>query len=203
MKCLRILLASIAAGLFIGLGGAACLYCNQISPVLGALVFPIGLYLICETRALLFTGKIGFIQDKPYTLFQYFIMLLGNMLGAAIFGYLIRYLLSIPIDISVKLFTNFLGLCSIFLEATLCGILVYIAVYLYQKGESPGTKFLGVFFPIFLFVLLGFRHCIADVFYYSVSLCFDWRALVALLLTILGNSIGAIGIHNWFKFYIR
>ena len=47
--------SAVCAGFAIGLGGAV--YLQQTSKALGALLFTIGLFAVCECRFHLFTGK--------------------------------------------------------------------------------------------------------------------------------------------------
>ena len=48
------------------------------------------------------------------------------------------------------------------------------------------------FLLIFAFVASGFEHCIANMYYFSVSSTWSLNTLLYLLVMILGNSLGGI-----------
>ena len=82
----------------------------------------------------------------------------------------------------------------------LCGALVFIATYIYKFSKTAVFKYLGIVIPIFIFVLCGFEHCIANAFYFGFSFVFDWFALLNLVLVIIFNSLGSIVFYLGFKF---
>ena len=69
-----------------------------------------------------------------------------------------------------------------------CGVLMYTAVWIYREKKTA----LGILFCIPVFILAGFEHSIADMFYFSLAGLFKTRALVFLLLVVLGNSLGGL-----------
>lgn len=193
LKYPKLILSSFLAGCLIGLGGFAYLLAG---PLLGAFLFPIGLYLICRLQVHLYTGKIGFVlTDKTYNWFDLAIICLSNLIGAALIGLFYHYTDNIvPPPKDLIDLSRASSIILIFVKAILCGALVHIAVDLYKKSAGEFEKFLSVLLPIALFVICGFRHCIADAFYYLARFEFSWRVPVTLLLVILGNSLGALGI---------
>ena len=51
----------------------------------------------------------------------------------------------------------------------------------------------GILFCIPVFILSGFEHSIADMFYFSLAgTVFQGRSLLFLLLVVLGNSLGGL-----------
>ena len=75
-----------------------------------------------------------------------------------------------------------------FLLGCFCGILVYVAVNLFRDKKTV----LGILIGIPVFILSGFEHSIADMFYMAAAGEFSLRALVFILLVIAGNSAGAL-----------
>ena len=69
-----------------------------------------------------------------------------------------------------------------------CGICIYLSVELYKKTSSIFVIVLGVL----VFILSGFEHCIADIFYLSASMSFDLKSILYILTAIIGNSIGSL-----------
>ena len=59
---------------------------------------------------------------------------------------------------------------------------------MYKKTGSIFVIVLGVL----VFILSGFEHCIADIFYLSASMSFDLKSILYILIAIIGNSIGSL-----------
>ena len=57
-----------------------------------------------------------------------------------------------------------------FLRGVLCNLLVCLAVWMAASAKEPAGKVAALFFPIFLFVLCGFEHCIANMYYIPAGL---------------------------------
>lgn len=196
------------SGLMIGIGGIVNLSCEN--RYLGALLFALGLFCIVQFRYGLFTGKVGYVleRDKAY-LGETFFTLLANAVGAALTAGLVlltRFAQNTPVNgmdvtlmdraqttIQTKLWDNPL---SSFVLAVFCGILMFTAVEGYrrctEKKNFVGGTFLVVM-PIMVFILSGFNHCVADMFYYFLAGCPDpLRALLYFPLIILGNMAGGL-----------
>ena len=67
----------------------------------------------------------------------------------------------------------------------MCGILIQLAVDL--KKKDPISTILC----IMTFILCGFEHCVANVFYFVCG-ANHWLAMPYLILYILGNSLGGV-----------
>ena len=80
------------------------------------------------------------------------------------------------------------GLLSLFLLAVFCGLLMFIAVDGYKQTQNP----LILVLCVAVFILCGFEHCIADMFYFAVSGTLGAHALVRLAVITLGNSAGGV-----------
>ena len=79
---------------------------------------------------------------------------------------------------------------SLFLLAVCCGMLMYIAVATFKKQPNIlGT--IAVFLCVSVFILAGFEHCIANMFYFGL-VSTPTKYAVPLLIMILGNSTGGI-----------
>ena len=68
------------------------------------------------------------------------------------------------------------------------GILMFIAVDFYKQRKS----FLAIFFCVPVFILAGFEHSIADMFYVCSAGAFGLDSLIFILLVLLGNAIGCM-----------
>jgi formate/nitrite transporter FocA (FNT family) len=73
-------LSAMLAGLMIGVGGTVYLSVNN--PVIGSLLFTVGLFSILVFQMQLFTGKVGYLPDnKPKYLIDLIVIWLGNLNG--------------------------------------------------------------------------------------------------------------------------
>lgn len=192
---ISILIKSILAGIMIGIGGT--IYLSLDNKIVGSILFVIGLFIIVVYSFNLYTGKIGYLINnfnKKY-IRELIITLIGNFIGTFFVGFVLRYT-RIYTSISDKA----KGLVDIKLNDTLisililsffCGILMYLAVNTYKEVKDIG-KYLAVFLGVIVFVLCGFEHCIANMYYFSVSSTWSLNTLLYLLVMILGNSLGGI-----------
>ena len=194
---------AILAGVAISIGGVAFLASS--SKIAGAIFFTVGLFMVCTLSLNLFTGKVGFALEKPpiYCV-NLLVIWLGNLVGAVVSGYLIRATrisnTLVPVAESVvsgKINDSFL---SIFVLAIFCNILIFLAVYGFNKFESPLLKVLALFFGVSVFVLAGFEHCVANMFYFSIANAWCDEAVLCIVATTLGNIVGALFLPICFKF---
>lgn len=188
----RIFLKAAAAGITIGIGGAV--YLTLENRVIGAVLFGVGLYTIVLNGLFLYTGKVGYLisaKDKKAYILQLIFTWLGNFAGtalaaAAISATRIRNLRrTAKVICKTKLADT---PHSILILAVFCGILMYVAVDGFREKGNP----LILFFCVTVFILCGFEHCIANMFYFSLAGAWSLRAVIYLLLMTLGNSVGGI-----------
>ena len=175
---------STLAGLLISLGATAFLTADN--KTVGALLFSIGLTAVILLEANLYTGKIGYVNSKA-KLISAALILIQNLLVALVCG-LIFY--STKNNICENLWLNKLtkSWYEFLFDSIGCGICIYLSVELYKKTGSIFVIVLGVL----VFILSGFEHCIADIFYLSASMSFDLKSILYILIAIIGNSIGSL-----------
>lgn len=202
MSNLRKFIRAILAGMMIAVGGAVYLCCEN--KVAGAVFFTVGLVAVCLYSLDLFTGKVAYLfQEGASYILRLLIMWIGNFIGAFLTGLALS-------TVSPTIAENAQKLCEGKLEqswyATIilgffCGILVYIATDNYKNkvNTKSQTKYLLLFVCIPAFILAGFEHSIADMFYLAASkddLLLTLKGQLFVLLVTLGNAIGAILFHN-------
>ncbi len=194
----KTLLLSLAAGFCIGVGGIVFL--AQENRFAGAFLFAVGLLTILIFRFNLYTGMVGYLferltEKKPAYLFTLLLVWLGNFGGTALAALSVRASrLSdalVPKSVSlvdVKLADTWYSLVIL---GILCGLLMYIAVDTFKKriGEKDFLCCVAVFMGVMVFILAGFEHSIADMFYFCLSGKVV-EALPALLWITLGNTVG-------------
>lgn len=175
---------STLAGLLISLGATTFLTVDN--KIVGALLFSIGLTAVILLEANLYTGKIGYVNSKA-KLISAALILIQNLLVALVCG-LIFY--STKNNICENLWLNKLtkSWYEFLFDSIGCGICIYLSVELYKKTGSIFVIILGVL----VFILSGFEHCIADIFYLSASMSFDLKSILYILIAIIGNSIGSL-----------
>jgi formate/nitrite transporter FocA (FNT family) len=188
-KYVRMLMLAILGGAAIGIGGIIYLSLDQ--KIVGALMFTAGLYSICVHGLNLFTGKVGYlVEQSPSYLVDLFVIWVGNLAGTwlAAMGARTSRISAISEKAAtmceVKVNDNLL---SLLILGIFCGALMYIAVEGYKQTKNPIILFVGVA----TFILCGFEHCIADMFYLSVAGMWSGRAFLCILVISLGNALGA------------
>ena len=193
-ESISILLKGIYAGIMIGIGGT--IYLSVSNQVVGTILFAIGLLTICVYKMNLYTGMIGYILENKLGYLKTLIFtLLGNLLGTIITALLILNTRIANISIRaremviIKISDNYL---SIFILSVFCGILMYIAVNNFKKGEDSIIKYLSIFICVVVFILCGFEHCIANMYYISLAKAWSFKSAISMLFMIFGNSVGAI-----------
>lgn len=171
---------SIGASLLISLGNYALL---KLGNPIGPIIFAFGLLGVCYMGLNLFTGKCGFIYQDKLNKLDLLLMLFVNLVS----GYILGIIFSatdpeIYINAMNKVSTWDFSL-AFFIKSLLCGIIMYIAVFMYRKNTN-----LGIIYGIPLFIFCGFQHCIANVITMGVARVFDF----SIILCILGNFLGSL-----------
>ncbi len=190
---LKKIIDGILAGIMITIGGCVFLACvAEGQKIVGAVMFSVALLCICFKGYSLFTGKVGFIpENHSKEAFSVLLLgLFGNAIGTIGGGFAAKYALP-----SIGEVAN--TICSAKLEQTfgqtliraiLCGILMYLAVSIFRENKSIS----GIFFCVPVFILSGFEHSIANMFYFAASDIVSLQAFGYLWLVILGNAIGGM-----------
>lgn len=209
MKYFLAVYKGILAGLAIGLGGflfTLMTYAlpNELGKILGALLFPIGLSIVCIFKLFLFTGKIGLVFESKQTKDFYInlpLMYIGNIIGSLILGY-ICFAIFRNTDLFSRINaiainkTNFDSGYEYYLmlivKSLITGLCVYLAVKSYGLIKN---KFVGVFLIfvfIFIFVYIGGDHCVANMYYFSFANSWTGYAFLNIVLATICNTIGTI-----------
>ena len=84
------------------------------------------------------------------------------------------------------------SLLSIFILSVLCNILMFIAVDGFKNNPHEIGKYIGIFLGVTVFILCGFEHCVANMFYFSAANVWGGRALLYMLVMTLGNACGGV-----------
>jgi formate/nitrite transporter FocA (FNT family) len=200
MGHIKTLVLSIFAGLWIGIGGTV--YLSVDNKIIGSFLFSIGLFVVVINKFNLFTGKVGYaIDNKPSYLLFLLIIWIGNFIGTFICAAAVNFT-----RISDKIGVSALEICraklndnwiSIFILSVFCGLLMHTAVNGYKMfnggkdGESLG-KYIAVILPVAVFILCGFEHCVASMFYFSLSGILTAKSIGYILIMTGVNALGGI-----------
>jgi formate/nitrite transporter FocA (FNT family) len=83
------------------------------------------------------------------------------------------------------------GNLSLLILAFFCGMLMFTAVDVFKKEHLPApARVVMVFLCVMVFILSGFEHCIANMYYFSIADVWSRETFMLILLMTLGNSIG-------------
>jgi len=188
---LEIIVAAVLAGMFIAFGASSSSVAAfgvkdvGLARTLTGCVFPVGLMLIVLVGGELFTGDclmFAGLLDRKYKAVQMVKMLLfvylGNILGSVIVAALISFsgqwnygggaLAAYTIKIAYgKVHLSF---GSAFASGILCNILVCFAVLTAGAAKDVIGKIWGCFFPIMAFVVAGYEHCVANMYYIAAGI---------------------------------
>ncbi len=198
MNKFKLLLSASLAGLCISFGGAVYLLAEN--KILGAFLFTIGLFAICTMGFHLYTGRVCYLFDnKPSYIFDILIIWFGNLAGTYVgakLQLLTRYGNALSTSANticnMKLSDNLL---SIFILAILCNAMIYFSVDEFKTNKHELGEYLALFFGVVVFILCGFEHCIANMYYFTLASVWSLKTIGFLLVMTLGNAVGGISFH--------
>ncbi len=237
MPALKMFVLGIFAGMFIAMGGfgSAVASCGVVPPALSrflsALVFPIGLMMVIIAGGELFTGNcliILSVMQKRTTwlkmLRNWGIVYLGNLVGSLLVALVVTCSKSTTLysGALIQAIVNtantkvHLGFAEAILKGVFCNFMVCLAVWVAFSATDTAGKIMALYLPIFLFVLCGFEHCVANMYFIPAGIfstyMYDIQAeglnwltfLVRNLLPVtVGNIIGGagfVGMGYWWAY---
>lgn len=189
------LVKSILAGIMIGIG--ATTYLSLDNKIVGSILFSIGLFIILTKNLNLFTGKVGYLFNNGLAyLKEVVITLIGNFIGTFSVGCILRFTrISAIVGTEAKRICAIKlddGIISILILSIFCGILMYLAVNGYKEAKDNFARYAGVFLAVSVFILCGFEHCVANMYYFTIAEMWSLKSFSYLGIMILGNTIGGV-----------
>ena len=174
--------AALIAASETGMGGLAA-----------AAVFPAGLLLVLMTESCLFTGRCLLLAtDRRKAAVILPVSWTGNLVGAvAVVAMLAPFPDTFATVAQAKLA---LSLPRAFVLGIGCNQLVCLGVVLWRRYGA-----IGAYVPVFLFVVCGFEHSVADMFYLAAGLPSSelLTALPFLAVVTAGNAVGGWIVGEW------
>lgn len=186
LSIFKMILLGMFAGAFIALAGVGATFGNAyVGKIAGALIFPAGLAMVVVAGSELFTGNCLMVtallsrEIGPLRLLKnWLFVFIGNFIGALLVALIVTSSGVLdPISDSVVATASAkvsMGFSVAMLRGVLCNFLVCIAVWMAFGAKTVGGKIAAVFFPVFLFVLCGFEHSIANMYYVPAGLFMNW-----------------------------
>lgn len=208
-RYLMIFVSALMAGFCITFGATCYLVCasngGYALKVAGAFLFGIGLFTIIHFGFWLYTGKVGYALDnKPKYIIDLLICLCGNLIGVFILSLILKQTHIITNSV-IELAKSMVETkqdetwYEVFILASLCGIMIYLAVVGHAKCEYTIGKVLFAYLPIVLFILCGFEHVVANMTYYVYAGYFEAKMILWFFIMALGNAFGAIAFDGIIK----
>lgn len=215
LKTSAMIYLGILAGAYIGFGGLANTIVSQtlgnIDPGLakfaGAAVFPVGLMLVVVAGAELFTGNNLMalaLMNKKITVSQMLknwgVVWVANLVGSVLLALIVVYTGILDGDAGTKAMTIAEGKASLDVmtligRGILCNILVVLAVWMATSAQDVVSKLFACWFPIMLFVLCGFEHSVANMYFIPAGMLLGAKVTMGqlvknLVCVTIGNLLG-------------
>lgn len=191
---MKTFIKSILAGICISLGGVV--YLTLENHIVGACLFTIGLFIIYTFGFSLYTGKVCFISnEKPKYLLTVLNVYIGNAVGTVGMGTLLRHTkVSHIVEHTQEVVSGKLSDTpfSVFIMAILCGVCISVAVLGFMTIKDSVGKYIALFIPIMVFLLSGYEHSVADMFYFTLAGAWGAKALLYINIIALGNLVGGM-----------
>lgn len=221
----KMILLGIMAGMFIAGGASASSTAMHaignvgLARFVAGAIFPVGLMMIVFIGGELFTGDCMMIfgvftkKVKVVDLVRVLITVwISNLVGSVIFAYLVyasgqyNYTNGLLGAFTIKVA---LGKCTIpfgtaFASGILCNIFVCGAVLMGSAAKDVGGKVWAIFFPIMAFVVSGYEHCVANMYYIPAGIFAKSNpAYVQTAMETYGFTEDQIANLNWGSFFIN
>ncbi len=81
---------------------------------------------------------------------------------------------------------------SVFVLAIFCGVLIYLGVDTFKKSKNNFSKVMALIYCVFVFIISGYEHCIANMFYIMASGTWTLKAVLYIIIMVVGNSVGGL-----------
>jgi len=173
-------------------------------PLVGALIFPVGLISIVLLGLELVTGSFALVPlpwlerqaSAGSVLVNWGWVFIGNLIGSVAYGALLAIALTNmgtkpPADVAARIVSiaelkttgyaaiGFAGWVTCFVKAMLCNWLVCLAIVLAMTTTSTIGKIACAWMPIFIFFAQGFEHSVVNMFIIPTGMMMGAKVTVA------------------------
>lgn len=232
----KLFLLGIVAGAMVALGAVAAGTVSHamdnagLARMLSGLIFPFGLGMVMLMGSELFTGNTMIfisVLDKSATLSgmmkNWVCVYFGNMVGSILTAAAMVYIGQMNLGdgaLAVYAIKTAISKCSISFGSGIvlgifCNILVCLGVLCSLTAKDTTGRILGAYIPVVFFIMGGFEHCVANMYYIPAGIfavlnpdyaalaaeaglntsALSWGGFVGNLIPVtIGNIIGGAGI---------
>jgi formate transporter len=173
-------------------------------PLVGAIIFPVGLIMIVLLGLELVTGSFALVPlpslqgeaTAGAVVTNWSWVFLGNLIGSVAYGALIAIALTdmgaiAPTGVAARLVAaaeakttgyaafGFAGLVTVFVKGILCNWMVCLAVVLAMSTTSTIGKIATAWMPVFIFFAQGFEHSVVNMFIIPTGMMLGAKVTVA------------------------
>ena len=191
LKLGKLALLAVFAGMFIAIGGSSSSAATYgiantgLAKTLAGAIFPVGLILVVLIGGELFTGDclmfFGVLNKRVKVLDMVRVLCLVfifNLIGSLIVVVLVNQCGQLDFGggalgaATIKTAYNKMNLSftKAFCSAIMCNILVCLGVLIAGVAQDAAGKILGIFFTLWAFVIGGYEHCVANMYYIPAGL---------------------------------
>lgn len=191
LKPLDLLIRGVLSGALLGIATSLAQNASQSTgqPLVGALIFPVGLVMIVLLGLELVTGSFA-VVPLPWlegqakfgkVLANLGIVYAGNLIGSMLYGVMLWAVLTTfgsaeatgiaPVLVKAAeaktvayAAHGMAGLGTVFVKAMLCNWMVCMAVVLALSSNSMLGKMIGAWLPITVFFAQGFEHAVVNMY---------------------------------------
>jgi formate transporter len=173
-------------------------------PLVGALIFPVGLIIIVLLGLDLVTGSFGLLplpwmENRTTTgamFANWGYVFIGNLIGSVAYGGLLAIALTnfgtaAPAGVAAKIIAvaeaktigyaaiGHAGLITVFVKAMLCNWMVCLAIVAAMTTNSTIGKIATSYMPVFIFFAQGFEHSVVNMFMIPTGMMMGAKITVA------------------------
>ena len=225
LPLLRMILLGIFAGMFIAGGASASsLAMHAISNVglarlVAGAIFPVGLMMIVLVGGELFTGDCLMIMGCVHGKFSaakmikvLVVVYLSNFVGSVLFAELVNlsgqysYTNGLLGAFTIKVAMGKVNLSfgAAFASGILCNIFVCMAVLMAMAAKDISGKIWAIFFPILAFIVSGYEHCVANMYYIPAGIFAKANpTYAAVAMESYGYTTLQLDSLNWVNFAVK
>src|SRR5690348_7647430 len=173
-------------------------------PLVGAIIFPVGLIMIVLLGLELVTGSFGLLPlawlegdaSAGQVVANWIWVFLGNLIGSIAYGALLAIVLTNmgtaePSGVAARIIAaaeaktlayasiGFAGLVTAFVKGILCNWLVCLGVVMAMTTTSTAGKIVAIWLPIFTFFAQGFEHAVVNMFVIPTGMMLGAKVTIA------------------------
>lgn len=173
-------------------------------PMVGALLFPVGLCIIVILGLDLVTGAFGLVPlpllhqefSGQTMLVNWVYIFIGNLIGSMSYGAMLAIALTnfgatAPTGVAAQIIAvaqakttgyealGFAGLVTVFVKAMLCNWMVCLAIIMTMTTSSTVGKIAAAWMPMLIFFGQGFEHSVVNMFVIPTGMLMGAKVTVA------------------------